>query len=436
MGISFLICLMLGLLPVRILGTSWQCPHISYNLTRDYTVQYNFPTFVAESYIQNIVAYEDFDVIFIAVRNKIYMLNSKLEILSTLVTGPWGSPECEICAKCPVEKPMKFENMDNKILEMDPYENWLYSCGTSQHGICFLHELGRKDNVVFIKETSCLSSAPFSSSSECTDCVANPLGTRAVVVDRSGASYFYIASSINSSIAEMYNPKSVSIRRLKSTLDGFYYPFHSLTVLPRYQDTFPIDYVYSFHDHLYVYFLTVQKENPSSHVYHTRIARLSTEENEVRQYREMNLDCRFESKRRRKRSLGANPRDVAFNVLQAAHAAKPGSNLAEEIGVSDRELVLFGVFAESQVESRVPQKYSAVCAFPVRMINQAIEEGMDKCCSSSVHEKMFRGLEFYQDIEYCPHNVSLHLSYLSFRGTVVYVFRALIKVLITDIICF
>ncbi|XP_066469049.1 macrophage-stimulating protein receptor [Tiliqua scincoides] len=405
MGVSFLICLMLGLLPVRIFMKSWQCPHISYNVTRDYTVQYNLPTFIAESYIQNIVAHEYLDVIFVAVRNKIYMLNSELEILSTLVTGPWGSPECKICAKCEMEKPVNFENTDNKVLVLDPSVDWLYSCGTSQHGICFQHELWMQDNIVFIKETSCLYSAQFNKASECPDCVASPLGTRAVVVDRSRAAYFYIASSINSSIAKTYSPKSVSIRRLKSTLDGFAYPFHSLTVLPEYQDTFPIDYVYSFNDYPYVYFLTVQKENPSSQLYHTRIARLNTEESEVRQYREMNLDCRFESKRKRKRSFGANPRDVAFNVLQAAHAAKPGSKLAEEIGVSDTELVLFGVFAESQGESMVPQKYSAVCAFPVRMINQAIEEGMNKCCSSNVHEKMFRGLEFYQTIEYCPHNV-------------------------------
>ncbi|XP_053159127.1 macrophage-stimulating protein receptor [Hemicordylus capensis] len=405
MGISLLFCLTLGLLPVRNFGKSWQCPHIPFNLTRDYTVKYNLPAFPAESDIQNIVAYEPADVLFVAVRNKIYMLNSKLAILSTIVTGPWGSPECEICAKCQVKGPMDYEDTDNKVLVMDPSEDWLYSCGASQHGICFKHEIETRGPVPFITNlTECLYSAQSNRPSECPDCVASPLGTRTVVVDIARSLFFYIASTINRTISEIYSPKSVSIRRLKSSLNGFDNFFQSLTVLPEYQDTYPIDYVYSFNDQHFVYFLTVQRENPSSKLYHTRIVRLSTDEREVRMYRELNLDCRFESKR--KRSLGVST-NVVFNVLQAAHATKPGSKLAQEIDANETELVLFGVFAESQVESREPRNYSAVCAFPVRKINQAIEEGMDKCCSSTNHDKMLRGLQFYQATEYCPHNVNL-----------------------------
>ncbi|XP_062977138.1 macrophage-stimulating protein receptor [Elgaria multicarinata webbii] len=407
MGISFLFCLMLGLLPIRIIGNAWQCPHIPHNLTNDYTVKYNLSTFMAESNIQNLVTYEPANAIFVAVRNKIYILNSELQILSTVVTGPWGSNKCKICDLCPVKGPIKFEDTDNKVLVMDPSEPWLYSCGSSQHGICFQHEIEIQDDVATIRKTSCLYSADLNNPSECPDCVASPLGTRAVVVDEY-ASYFYIASTINRSTAETYSPKSVSIRRLKSTLDGFQNPFHSLTVLPEYQDTYPIDYVYSFNDQNYVYFLTVQRENPSSRLYHTRIVRLNMRETEVRKYREMNLDCRFPN--RRKRSLGTNHGQVDFNILQAAHATKPGSKLAHDLSISDTELVLFGVFAKSRVESVVPEKYSAVCAFPMSKINEAIDAGMRKCCNLNNHDKMLRGLRFYQEAEYCPQNINLSVS--------------------------
>nr|XP_056710658.1 macrophage-stimulating protein receptor [Euleptes europaea] len=409
MGTSFLLCLMLTLLPVRTHGNTWQCPHIPYNSTRDYMVQYHLPTFIAEGDIQNIVTYEPADVIFVAIRNKIYMLNSKLNskivILSTIVTGPWGSGQCKICAKCRTKGPMNFEDTDNKVLVMDPFERWLYSCGSSQHGACFLHKIEMHGNLASVEETTCLYSAQFNQPSECPDCIASALGTRTLVVDK-GASYFYVASTVNRSITETYSPQSVSIRRLKSTTDGFDRSFHSLTVLPEYQDTYPIDYVYSFNDHHFVYFLTVQRENPSSRSYHTRIVRLSIEDNDLQKYRELNLDCRFEYKRRRKRGLAVSPRDVAFNVLQAAHATKPGSKLAQEISASESDMVLFGVFAESHVESAMPQRNSAVCAFPLSMINQAIDDGMNKCCSSRVHDKMLRGLTFYQHTEYCPHNVN------------------------------
>ncbi|XP_007443064.2 macrophage-stimulating protein receptor [Python bivittatus] len=404
MGISFLVCFTLGLLPIRIIGKAWQCPHISYNLTRDYTVKYDFPTFRATSAIQNIVTYEPGNVIFVAAQNKIYMLSPELKILSTLVTGPWGSTECEICTLCPVKGPVDFENTDNKVLVMDPFEPWLYSCGSSQHGICFQHEIKIQGDVAFIEKTSCLYSSQQDRPSECPDCVASPLGTRTVVVEMASASYFYIASTIGATIADTYGPKSVSIRRLKSTLDGFAYPFHSLTVLPKYQGTYLIDYVYSFNHQQFVYFLTVQREDPSSKSYHTRIVRLSTEETELRKYRELNLDCRIQSKR--KRSLSAMPKAVVFNVLQAAHATSPGSKLAQAIGTSETELVLFGVFAESQPDCTMPQKYSGVCAFPLHMINKAIDTGMEKCCSLTVHDKMPRGLTFYQATEYCPHNIN------------------------------
>uniref|UniRef100_A0A670YQW7 receptor protein-tyrosine kinase n=1 Tax=Pseudonaja textilis TaxID=8673 RepID=A0A670YQW7_PSETE len=405
MGISFLVCFILGLLPIGITGKTWQCQRISYNLTRDYTVKYDFPTFRATSAIQNMVIYEPSNVIFVAIQNKVYTLNSELKILSTLITGPWGSPDCEICALCPGKGPVDFQNTDNKVLVTDPVEPWLYSCGSSQHGICFQHKIEMQGDVVLLGETSCLYSPEQNKPTECPDCVASPLGTRVVVVDRAYASYFYIASTINATIADTYSPKSVSIRRLKSTLDGFDKSFHSLTVLPEYQDTYPIHYVYSFKYQKFVYFLTVQREDPTSKSYHTRIVRLSTEEIEVRRYRELNLDCRIQSKR--KRSLNTMPKDVVFNVLQAAHATNPGAKLAQAIGASETELVLFGVFAESQQDSKVPQRYSGVCAFPLHMINKAIETGMTKCCSLDVHDKMLRGLKFYQDMEYCPHNMNL-----------------------------
>ncbi|XP_078241643.1 macrophage-stimulating protein receptor [Pogona vitticeps] len=403
MDVAFLLCFTLALLPIRMSGKTWQCPRISYNQTQNFTVEYSFPTFVAERDIQNVVSYEDANAIFVAVQNKIYILNSELKILSSIVTGPWGSTSCTICALCQVEAPINFENTDNKVLVMDPHEPWLYSCGSSQNGICFLHEIKMEGSAASITETSCLYSAQLNKPSECPDCVASPLGTKVAVIDQL-ASYFYIASTINKSVAETYSPKSVSIRRLKSSLDGFYYSFHSLTVLPEYQDTYPIDYVYSFNNEDYVYFLMVQKESLSSKLYHTRIARLSAKESELRNYRELNLECHFGHKR--KRSLGMDPRDVTFNILQAAHATYPGSKLADELTLSVKELVLFGVFAESHAESKVPQKYSAVCAFPVTKINEAIDNGMMKCCSLSVHDKMLRGLTFYQDIEYCPHNIN------------------------------
>ncbi|NXG02352.1 RON protein, partial [Sakesphorus luctuosus] len=410
MGPLCLMCLwvVLALAP---LGTgAWECPRIPYSSTRNFSVPYTLPRLDAGSPVQNVAVFADSDgpvAVFVAVRNRILLASPELRLLSVLITGPVGSAKCEICRLCPATTDGP-EDMDNVLLLLDPLEPWLYSCGTAQHGLCYQHQLELQDGKVAITATHCLYSAVGNSPTLCPDCVASPLGTSATVVATFYASFFYLGSTINSSVAAQYSPQSVSVRRLKGTLDGFSDDFQWLTVLPRYRDNYTIHYVHSFADGDHVYFLMVQPERPGLAVYHTRLARLSTHERDLRHYRELVLDCRFESKRRRRRRSSEEDaeQDIAYNVLQAAHTARPGARLARDLGINSTDMVLFGAFAESQPESRVPRENSAVCAFPLRLLNQAMEEGMEKCCGTG-HQPLLRGLSFFQPVEYCPQNVNL-----------------------------
>uniref|UniRef100_A0A8B9GCQ9 receptor protein-tyrosine kinase n=1 Tax=Amazona collaria TaxID=241587 RepID=A0A8B9GCQ9_9PSIT len=407
MGLLWYTCLLLVLTLASLGAGTWQCPRIPYSSTRNFSVPYTLPSLDAGSPVQNVAIFTDPTgpaAVFVAVRNRILLVSPELRLLSILVTGPMGSAECEICRLCPaaVGSP---EDTDNILLLLDPLEPWLYSCGTAWHGLCYQHQLEVRDGEVTIATTRCLYSAMSNSPASCPDCVASPLGTSATVVATSYASFFYLGSTINSSMAARYSPHSVSVRRLKGTLDGFSDDFQWLTVLPQYQDNYTIHYVHSFMDGDHIYFLMVQPERPGLGTYHTRLARLSTHERDLRRYRELVLDCRFESKRRRRRSGEEGvERDVAYNVLQAAHAARPGARLARDLGINNTDTVLFGAFAESRMESRVPRADSAVCAFPLRLLNQAMEEGMEKCCGTG-HQPLLRGLSFFQPVEYCPHNV-------------------------------
>ncbi|CAN8186031.1 unnamed protein product [Coccothraustes coccothraustes] len=409
MGLLCCVCLWLLLALVLLGAGAWQCPRIPYSSTRNFSIPYTLPSLDAGSPIQNVAVFTDSDgpvAAFVAVRNRILLVSPELRLLSVLITGPVGSAECEICHLCPATTDGP-EDTDNVLLLLDPLEPWLYSCGTAQHGLCYQHQLEVQDGKVAITATHCLYSATGNSPAFCPDCVVSPLGTSATVVATSYASVFYLGSTIDSSVAARYSPQSVSIRRLKGTLDGFSNDFQWLTVLPQYRDNYTIHYVHSFADGDHVYFLMVQPERPGSAAYHTRLARLSTHERDLRRYRELVLDCRFESKRRRRRSGEEDAeRDIAYNVLQAAHAARPGARLARDLGINDTDTVLFGAFAESRPESPVPQENSAVCAFPLRLLNQAMEEGMKKCCGTG-HQPLLRGLSFFQPVEYCPHNVNL-----------------------------
>ncbi|NXE42160.1 RON protein, partial [Ptilorrhoa leucosticta] len=409
MGLLCSVCLWLLLTLAPLGAGAWQCPCIPYSSTRNFSIPYTLPSLDAGSPIQNVAVFTDSNgpvAVFVAVRNRILLVSPEMHLLSILITGPVGSATCEICRLCPATTDGP-EDTDNVLLLLDPLEPWLYSCGTARHGLCYQHQLEVRDGKVAITATHCLYSAMGNSPAFCPDCVVSPLGTSATVVATSYASVFYLGSTINSSVAAQYSPQSVSVRRLKGTLDGFSDDFQWLTVLPQYRNNYTIHYVHSFADGDHVYFLMVQPEQPGSTVYHTRLARLSTHERNLHRYRELVLDCRFESKRRRRRSSEEDAeRDIAYNVLQAAHVARPGARLARDLGINDTDTVLFGAFAESRPESRVPRENSAVCAFPLHLLNQAMEEGMDKCCGTG-HQALLRGLSFFQPVEYCPHNVNL-----------------------------
>uniref|UniRef100_A0A8C5UD07 Protein kinase domain-containing protein n=1 Tax=Malurus cyaneus samueli TaxID=2593467 RepID=A0A8C5UD07_9PASS len=234
MGLLCCTCLWLLLALAPLGAVAWQCPRIPYSSTRNFSVPYTLPSFDAGSPIQNVAVFTDSDgpvAIFVAVRNRILLVSPELRLLSILVTGPVGSTRCEICRLCPATTGGP-EDMDNVLLLLDPLEPWLYSCGTAQHGLCYQHQLKVQDGKVAITATHCLYSAMGNSPAFCPDCVVSPLGTTATVVATSYFSDFYLGSTINSSVAAQYSPQSVSVRRLKGTLDGFTNDFQWLTVLP------------------------------------------------------------------------------------------------------------------------------------------------------------------------------------------------------------
>ncbi|XP_041417616.1 macrophage-stimulating protein receptor isoform X2 [Xenopus laevis] len=395
MGTLCTALLSLLLLPT-ITTSQWQCPTLAPSLTLDTNIQYQFPNFTASRPIQNLVSLEG--TLFLTTTNHLYVLTgNELHILQNITTGPTNS-QCTLCSKCQMGNalPSQPEDNENQVLAVDPEENVIYSCGSSLHGLCFMHVISSSK----IVDSKCLFNQNRNSASFCPDCIASPLGTLLSVVTQSRGVYFYKAASLDSRVAKSYSPTSISIRRLLGTEDGFSTGFHSLTVLEPFRDSYPIHYVHTFVSGSYVYFLTVQPEHPLSNTYHSRLVRLSNNEEEMRSYRELILECRLEPKRRRRRR--AEPK--FFNVLQAAHVATVGSTLAGELDISETDPVLFAVFAQSEPMSAQPRKYSAVCAFPIRLIDLSIEDGMNACCSNTNSVRLTRGLNFFQPEMECPQN--------------------------------
>ncbi|XP_044072501.1 macrophage-stimulating protein receptor-like [Siniperca chuatsi] len=368
----------------------------------DFTVKYSLPYFQTDKPIQNIAVNLEAHQpdVYVACQNAIEAVDSTMEKIWEVKTGPVGSPDCETCQVCDIETdPGDPVDTDNEVLLLDPAGFpfiYLYICGSTQHGICY-----RIDISLPQPELQCLYKKEQNSPTNCPDCLASPLGTKVTIVEQGAISLFFVAASVNDKVAQRYPRRSISMMRPLSTEDGFHMLMNGLTVLPGLRDSYKIDYIYSFSTKEFVYFLSLQRENPSksNSVFQTRLGRLPILIPEVWMYREVVLECRYNPKRRRRRREVF--KDIVYNGLQAAHFGRAGKDLADELRVDEREDILYGVFA--QVDERgQTKKNSALCAFPLTKVNHAIDEGVEACCKSGP-EQLSRGLCHFQLSESCPH---------------------------------
>ncbi|XP_025771968.1 macrophage-stimulating protein receptor isoform X3 [Puma concolor] len=399
--------LLLLLLPPLLARESWQCPRTPYAALRDFDVEYKVPSFSAGGPVQAIATYEggrDGSAVFVATRNRLHVLGPGLQPVESLATGPVGDPGCQTCAACGPGPHSPQGDTDARVLVLEPALPALVSCGSSLHGRCFLHELEPQGTALHLAPPACLFSANHNQPEDCPDCVASPLGTLVTVVEQGHASYFYVASSLDETVASSFSPRSVSIRRLKADASGFAPGFAALSVLPEHLASYPIQYVYSFRSRAFVYFLKVQRPSVAAapEALHTRLARLSAAEPELGDYRELVLDCRFAPKRRRR---GATEGGQPYPVLRAAHAAPVGSKLAAELSIAEGQEVLFGVFVASRDSSPGVNPNSVVCAFPIDLVDTLIEHGVERCCEPPVPPGIRRGLDFFQSPSFCPNPV-------------------------------
>ncbi|XP_047549629.1 macrophage-stimulating protein receptor isoform X2 [Lutra lutra] len=401
---SLLLLLLVLVLPPLLTRGSWQCPRTTFAALRNFDVEYEVPSFSAGGPVQAVTTYEggeDGSAVFVATRNRLYVLGPGLQPVESLATGPVGDPGCQTCAACGPGPHGPQGDTDVQVLVMEPALPALVSCGSSLHGRCFLHELEPGGTALHLAPPICLFSAHHNQPEECPDCVASPLGTVVTVVEQGHASYFYVASSLDETVAARFSPRSVSIRRLKADASGFAPGFAALSVLPQYLASYPIEYVYSFRAGAFVYFLTVQRASVTAgpRALHTRLARLNAAEPELGDYRELVLDCRFAPKRRRR---GAAEGGQPYPVLRAAHTAPVGSRLATELSIREGQEVLFGVFTARRDGSPGVNPNSVVCAFPINLVDTVIEQGVKRCCESPVPQGMRRGLDFFQSHSFCP----------------------------------
>uniref|UniRef100_A0A8C6UIT3 receptor protein-tyrosine kinase n=1 Tax=Neogobius melanostomus TaxID=47308 RepID=A0A8C6UIT3_9GOBI len=376
-----------------------QCPHAE-RPEEDFSINYpNLSYYQTEKPIQNIVVNTEQKQIYLGSQNVIEGIDSDLQRIWDVKTGPVGSSDCQTCNLCEIEMDSEEQvDTDNEVLLIDPAGSslfpYLYVCGSTQHGICYIIDYLNPQNM-----PTCLFKKSQNTPSHCPDCVASPLGTTMTIVEVGHTSYFFVANTVNKNVTEKYPRRSISVLRPLSTEDGFELDMSGLTVLSHLRQLYKIDYIYSFATEDFVYFLSLQREDPSksNSSFQTRLGRLPVGVHDVCMYTEVVIGCLYDPKRRRR----ATTKEVMYNGLQAAYYGQIGKDLAEKLGLDKEEKVLFGVFAHVS-ETGQTNRGSMLCVFSLKKVNQAIEKGVESCCSGG-SEQLSRGLCHFQTCENCPH---------------------------------
>uniref|UniRef100_A0A4W5RA31 Hepatocyte growth factor receptor n=1 Tax=Hucho hucho TaxID=62062 RepID=A0A4W5RA31_9TELE len=367
-----------------------QCNEAAENSKLNLSVTYDLPSFEANSAIQNLVTFEG--TVYIGAVNRIYALSENLTKLSEYRTGPVSEgavrrrcgPSCQdgACGKTNAV----VDNNNMALLVERYYDDELFSCGSADAGVCRRHLLEERKKVD--GDVQCMYSPKTDNGGRhgCPDCVTSPLGSRVLNVESGGVVRFFVGNSeipgspsrmISSSQAQQPQHHTISVRQMKETQDGFrFFSDQSyMNLAPALRGDHHLQYVYSFQSGYHAYFLTVQREGHSSQVYHTRIVRMCGTDPELRRYVEMPFECILTERRRRRRSASIE----VFNVLQAAHVAKAGRELRQEMGLKEGEDVLFAAFARSKPDSPEPSTNSAVCVISLADVNNFFKDFIQKC---------------------------------------------------------
>ncbi|CAL8319324.1 unnamed protein product [Gadus morhua 'NCC'] len=347
------------------------------------SVTYDLPTFTADSPIQNMVTLNG--VIYVGAVNRIYALSPNLTKLSEYRTGP--RPDVEPCGGGPAANG-SVDNHNVALLVETIYDQGLFSCGSADRGVCRRHVLddGTRPKTVD-EEVDCFSDRRGRGQPSDPNRVVRPSGARVLNVE-SNVIHFFAGNSEIPGVTgapgaqAAGEPHTMSVRKMKTSQNGFTFFSHRsyIDLIPALRGNYFLRYVYSFHSGPFTYFLTVQRAGRGSQAYHTRIVRMCSSDLQIRRYVEMPLQCICTDKRRRRRRGSPSEQGGVrvFNVLQAAHLAKVGPN-ANLRGVEEGDDVLFAAFARSKPDSPEPTAHSAVCAFPLKYINDLFRKYMQSC---------------------------------------------------------
>ncbi|KAJ8371302.1 hypothetical protein SKAU_G00113300 [Synaphobranchus kaupii] len=322
--------------------------------------------------------------VFMGAVNRVYKLSANLTELRSHITGPvednskcYPPPSVRACAH-------RLESSDNvnKLLLVDYAGNRLVACGSIWQGVC---QFLRLEDLFKLGEPHHRKEHYLSGAREADGMAGVVVGDDDVPIvepkkKKKGGSRLFIGAAIDGK--SEYFP-TLSSRKLVADEDsvnmfGLVYqdefvssqikiPSDTLSTHP----AFDIYYVYGFSSRTYIYFLTLQldtqltQDATGEKFFTSKIVRMCSNDTEFYSYVEFPLGCTKDG--------------VEYRLVQAAYKHRPGKLLAQALGLSEDEDVLFVVFSQGQKNRANPPRETVLCLFTLRQVNLAMRERIKSC---------------------------------------------------------
>uniref|UniRef100_W4VRI5 Putative plexins functional semaphorin receptor n=1 Tax=Corethrella appendiculata TaxID=1370023 RepID=W4VRI5_9DIPT len=311
--------------------------------------------------------------VFIGAVNNLYQLSPDLEIVASDKTGPkMDSHHCSIM-ECPPNHVRVLTNNTNKVLLIDYASSRLIVCGSLFQGVCHVRNLQNVSIVVQEVQDAVVANSDVASTvAFIAPGPPQPSVTNVMYVGVT----FTNNSPYRSEIPAVASRSLVKDRMFQiassAVTTGTRIFINSVS-----REQYLVNYIYGFSSERFSYFLTTQYKHTSqanSKEYITKLVRICQDDSNYYSYTEIPVDCISETK---------------YNIVRAAYLGKPGADLAESLGITTKDDVLYAVFSEGKSGDERTNK-SALCVYSLKAIRRKFMQNIKACFNGNG----LRGLDY------------------------------------------
>uniref|UniRef100_A0A3Q2E9D8 Sema domain-containing protein n=1 Tax=Cyprinodon variegatus TaxID=28743 RepID=A0A3Q2E9D8_CYPVA len=304
--------------------------------------------------------------VFVGAVNRVIKLSPDLVEQKSHVTGPvednakcYPPPSVRACAHR-----LDYTDNVNKLLLVDYTGDRLVACGSIWQGVC---QFLRLDDLFKLGEPHHRKEHYLSGAKE-PDGMAGDSRLFIGAAINGKSEYFPTLSSRKLVADEESDHMFLLVYQDEFVSSQIKIPSDTLSTYP----AFDIYYVYGFSSRTYVYFLTLQLDTQLTQMdaggekfFTSKIVRICSNDTEFYSYVEFPLGCTKDG--------------VEYRLVQAAYKQKPGRRLAQALGLSEDDDILFVVFSQGQKNRSNPPRETVLCLFTLHDINLAMKERIRSC---------------------------------------------------------